>query len=233
MFADRSSPDDFDARFMEWRDWLEDGPIYKDVVNGILVIRQVWNGYRHVLKSAPPEAKQVATFHEWLNHNYGQAIAAAVRRQNELRENVHSLARLLDLASRFPRVLSRERFIRLRPSGSEQAEGERFDEINGVGYDFLDPTIPATDLEHMRARTEKVRTWFNKSVAHYDRKRDRFVDDMTFDELHAAADTVVDTYVRWREILCCSTMATQLGLNPWETIFRVPWAALKLTTPGS
>ena len=75
---------DLDARFLEWRQWLDHpGEIFSGIMDEIVIIRQIWKGYRKILDQAPDEARFNPTFHEWVGHNYGQTIGTAVRRQVE------------------------------------------------------------------------------------------------------------------------------------------------------
>ena len=136
-----------------------------------------------------------------------------------------SLGRLLDLMSRQPRVVSRDRFIRLHPEWETEDEtAQRFDAFQGAALPMLDPTLPALAIEKLRERTDTVRRWVNKSVAHWDRERQTLFRGISFDEIHSAADTVVDAFVHWREFLCGSQIDTEIAMLSWERIFRVLWA---------
>lgn len=93
---------DLDALYTEWRGWLDQGPIYGDVMHGLQVIREVWRGYEELVKGAPAEAKANGTFHTWVRYNYERTLGVTIRRQADIRTDVVSLGRLLDLLCRFP-----------------------------------------------------------------------------------------------------------------------------------
>lgn len=124
----------------------------------------------------------------------------AGRRQTDIRDDVISLARLIDRVRRFPHVLSRDLYAE-RVSGwvsREEADAE-FDRIIGRG-DHIDPAIPTGDLQALRGGTERNRTWVTKEVAHYDPRRGKFVAGLTYADLHAAVDLVIDTAMTYRSL---------------------------------
>lgn len=101
---------DLEARLERWRAWVS-GPIHDEVATLVLG-RQLYRQYREMVNQAPEVVRDVGgEFHAWASRNYSQAIGAAIRRQVDLRANVTGMARLLDEMARYPKALTRERFL--------------------------------------------------------------------------------------------------------------------------
>jgi hypothetical protein len=209
-----------------WVAWVGDDPttpnIFKDIV-GMLYTRQVWDGFRIVYERAPAEAHADSTFQSWITQNYVRAQGLGVRRQVDVRSDVISIGRLIDRVARFPEVLSRDHLFDRTSQWSTREESDAtFSRVVGAG-DFIDPAIPATDLDDLRVGTARVRKMVTKEFAHYDTNHGRFSEGVTFGDLHAAIDVVVQMAVKYRRMIHGADMHPEVAMTHWPRIFRVAW----------
>lgn len=218
---------DPDREWQRWREWLAEEPqganIYEAVV-AMMVARQMFQGFEMIHTDAPPDARRNAGFVTWLRRNYLESQAMAIRRQTDIRTDVVSLARLIDRVALHPDVLSRDRYAE-RVKGwesREQADGF-FDEMVGAGLDHIDPETARRDLDDLLTECGPIRTWATKEIAHYDQKRGTFGQGITYGDLNAAIDIVVELSVKYRTMIMGVSMAKSVVMTPWQVVFRVPW----------
>lgn len=215
-----------DEAWDKWAGWLGDvatpGTIAKDVVD-MRAGRRVWEGFNAIVEVAPEEARKYSTFHTFFNGAYIRSQGLAVRRQVEVADDVVSLGRLLDRIAKAPHVLSRARHLgRLHPD-TPQMGNEFFDALVGPGAAAIDPATPAEHLANLREKTAKVTKWVDKEVAHFDPKTGTFSQGLTFGDVHAGLDAIFETMNHYNRLLLGSTTAGSVTMDPWESVFRVPW----------
>lgn len=209
-----------------WRTWLGEEPknpsIYQDVIS-MYAARAIWWGFTSIHGRAPDEARKNATFQQWIASNYFTSQAIGIRRQADLRTEVISLAALIKRVADAPEVLSRARFSDSR-RGDEDADRD-FDTLtSAVGLDHIDPATPLDDLKRLRDRTESVRTWATKEVAHYDPKKGTFEVGLTYRDLHAAIDLIGELFQKYYSLIRVQHVALDLlVMSAWQVIFRVAW----------
>jgi hypothetical protein len=225
MRADRQpDPDEEGARWIAWIGERPGGPSIWDDVVAMIVSRQIWDGFRILYDDAPPEARTNATFQSWVNESYIHRQAMAVRRQTDTDRDVISLAHLIQQVSRYPHVLSRDRYAaRVAYMASREEADRGFDFMVGAGRDHIDPNVPKADLARLRSRTGKVLGWANNEVAHYNESKGQFGVGLTFGDLHDSVDLIVDLAVKYRDLILGSSMAKSVSMTGWMEIFRVAW----------
>jgi hypothetical protein len=213
---------DPDLEWRTWREWLGPEPtgqtVYAEVVE-MLVFRKIWQGFAMIHDAAPEQARTNGTFVWWLRWNYARSIGSAIRRQTEVRDDVVSLGRLIDRVWRYPTVLTRTRFVGMQ--GIDQAEMVNgwFDQLAGTG-DFINPEIPAQDLEDLRERTAIVRGWVNKAVAHKDATGR---DPPPLSEIHSCVDVVFELFNKYAQMIRGVSTSHDVVMTPWATVFRTQW----------
>jgi hypothetical protein len=219
---------DADREWQLWLTWLgvekeseeSKGPtIYKEAVE-LVLFRNVWREFAIIHDRAPEQARKDSTFVFWVRWNYARSMGAAIRRQVDSREDVVSLARLIDRVWRYPTVLSRERFVSLYPEDDRDYASGVFDGLAGGG-EFINPEIPARDMEDLRARTRKVRRWVNKAVAHTARYGG--VKPPPLKEIHEAVDVIYGMFQKYTSLIRAVHVNKGVIMSPWPTIFRVAW----------
>ena len=215
-----------DPTWDKWASWLgrepKPGTIYKDVV-GMLVARQIWEGFQAIVGVAPNDAKKYGTFHSWFNGSYIRSQGLAVRRQVEVSDDVVSLGRLLDRIAKSPNVLSRARYLAELHPDTPQLGNEFFDSLTAPGALAIDADVPREHLERLRNETAKVREWVDKEVAHYDPKTGQFSEGLTFGDVHQAIDLIFETLNQYNQLILGTPTAGSVTMPPWEAVFKVAW----------
>jgi hypothetical protein len=219
---------DADREWETWRTWLGGEPkgptIYAEVVE-MLAFRKIWEGFALIYDAAPEQARKDSTFLWWVRWNYGRSAGSAIRRQTEVRNDVISLARLIDRIWRYPTVLTVERFDEARGYDDSMAANEWM-ELTGfsgeVIYDddFINPEVPAQDLEDLRAKTAKVCGWVNKAVAHKDAKGR---EAPPLSEVHACIDAIFEVFNKYMALIRGVRVTNEVVMPIWPTIFRTQW----------
>jgi hypothetical protein len=217
----------------EWKDWQAwlgakpEGKTIKGQVVDMLYLRQIWDGFAYIHDHAPDAVHEEGTFFWWVRSCYGRSQALAVRRMADMDPKVISLARLLHRVKTQPTILTRERFTAMQKSIGNLSESEAetlFERVAGPdGY--IDPEIPAQDLESLQSKTKAVRAWVNKNVAHVDPQGEP-LGEKRLHVIHAAVDVVADLFDRYNALIQGERLHSGVMITSnWPTVFRVPWIA--------
>jgi hypothetical protein len=213
---------DSDREWETWREWLGSEPqgqtIYAEVVE-MLSFRKVWRGFAVIHDAAPEQARKNATFLWWLRWNYARSMGSAIRRQTDVRNDVVSLGRLIDRVWRYPTVLTRSRFVDMQGIDDADMVNGWFDQLAGKG-DYINPEIPAQDMEDLLNRTAVVRGWVNKAVAHKD-AAGREAPPLS--EIHSCVDVVFELFNKYGQLIRGVTTIDDVVMTPWATVFRTQW----------
>jgi len=218
-----------DREWQTWREWLDgeqlDGEptpsqtIRAEVVE-MLSFRKIWQGFAMIYDAAPEQARKNATFVWWLRWNYARSMGSAIRRQTDVRDDVVSLGRLIDRVWRYPTVLTRTRFISMQRINEPDMVNGWFDELAGKG-DYINPEIPAQDMEDLRGETAVVRGWVNKAIAHKD-ATGRNPPPLT--EIHSCIDVIFELFNKYGQLIRgVSTSRDVVMPAGWPVIFRTEW----------
>jgi hypothetical protein len=212
----------------QWQQWLgakPEGKTIKGQVVDMLYLRQIWEGFAYIHDHAPDAAPEEGTFLWWVRSCYGRSQALAVRRMADTDPKVISLARLLQRVTTHSEILTRERFTAMQESIGNIAENEAemlFNSVAGPGG-YIDPAIPAQDLESLQNKTKAVRDWVNKNVAHVD-PRGKPLGEERLSVIHAAVDVVADLFDRYNALIQGERLHSGVVITSnWPTVFRVPW----------
>lgn len=211
---------DLDAEFDTWVTWITaQGPIHREVYR-IAFRQQMWDPFAEIVE-ANPSVVRSGLLLEWVRDDFARSQAAAVRSQADLRRDVASLGGLLDHMARFPRALTKTRYIEDR-RGSEDLAENAWLEIAAQGCDYLDPGAPAGDLEDLIINTEPVKSWVNRSVAHLS-KTHPFRAVPPLDEIRSAAALIVCLFRKYHSHILNVDTTGEIAMGAWENIFRTSW----------
>jgi hypothetical protein len=90
---------DEEQEWERWRTWLGEDPknpsIFQDVVS-MYAARAIWWGFTVIYAKAPEEARENATFQQWIASNYFTSQAIGIRRQADHGVMAGHLTRPLD-----------------------------------------------------------------------------------------------------------------------------------------
>lgn len=162
----------------------------------------------------------------WIWENYLYNAAIGVRRFVDKDPRSISLYLLLMDIKKHPEILSRERYTALfKDSGFANDSNyinQGFDKLIGKGKDHIDPEDVAEDIKKLTEKTEVLKTYVNKTLAHLDKEKLEKLP--TIKDLDDSLDLIENLVQKYYAIF----HAGRVGLlpvpqRPWKNIFKVPW----------
>jgi hypothetical protein len=214
---------DSDLEWKTWREWLgtdSTGQTISAEVVEMLSFRKIWLGFAMIHDAAPEQARKNATFVLWLRWNYARSMGSAIRRQTDVRDDVVSLGRLIDRVWRYPTVLTRTRFADMQGIDDADMVNGWFDDLAGKG-DYINPEIPAQDMEDLRERTAVVRGWVNKAIAHKDATGR---DPPPLSDIHSCIDIIFELFNKYGQLIRGVTTGKDVVMPAaWPVVFRTEW----------
>jgi len=213
-----------DQRFKEWGEQI--WTMYDHITTADLS-RRIHNEVGAILRDNPRLRRNNNSFYGWMASIYEDSVLVAVRRQVDTDKRSISLVLLLKEISCYPHILSRERFVRQAVAdplkASEGAANHMFDHYTAPGANHINADVVSDEVCDLQARTEPIREYTNKRVAHFDKKGPE--DSPTVLQVHAALDhlyVLMEKYL----LLLRAVKYEKLQLpdeEGWKDIFRTPW----------
>ncbi len=165
-----------------------------------------------------------SSFYTWMGGVYVDSAVIAVRRQLDRRPDSVSIARLLAAIKTSPRVLSRERYVRLyEGSGLPEHFAHRdFDRFAGQVGTHVDPAIVRVDLDRLRDTCANITRFASKRVAHVDEQEQVLP---TFQDLDKCLDVLEELLKKYLALFRAEAHVRILPVwqYDWKAIFRQPW----------
>ncbi len=151
---------------------------------------------------------------------YATYGALAVRRMVDSKPGARSLMRLLMAVQGRPSEITRSWFVsQWDPSLHHLAE-RAFNRLAGKGRPYLTRKIVLNDQQRLRDRTKKIVDWANAYVAHRGAHPPA---PATFRDLRLAINAVMRINNKYAELLIEREAMKPVILEPWESVFYVPW----------
>jgi hypothetical protein len=235
-----------DPRIEKWQDWMEHG-IAGDVF-GMHLQRETWNRLSEIVDANDQLKSTVSYFWEFLFEVYSKHQASSVRRQAVPHRDAGNLGQILKEMADTPEILARDFWLGLwsddaqdDPYWRQEAERQWAENFGGEVGEHLDPAIPTADLEELLQRSERVKEYVDRNVAHLDAATiprrtgqvegerpvapERSGAELKLNEVHEAIDLVGRMFSKYSGLL---TAASWIELTPviqhdWEAVFRIPW----------
>jgi hypothetical protein len=187
--------------------------------------RQIWRDMTAMLEANDRIPERDFIKH-WITQQAVAALAMGIRRQNDERSDVVSLARLLREIQSNPHVITRERFMSVCSPDNKNVRAvvdQNFDEWAGPGGSQIDPERVETRLDQLQTTVQKIVHHVNKKLAHTDEGDPP--SGFTFDELDAAMKETGDLLIDLHLLLKCVALvsADPTIQVPWRRAFSVPW----------
>ena len=233
---------DQDEKLLEtWRSWLED---IRGEVADLLFRRYVFQEVDAIV-AANPLVQKPSHFYDLVSDSYVAIQLMAIRRQLDTDERCQSLARIVQGMEKNPGVLTRKRFVQGYPPSAPRGSVPRregvpskggeplkrlldspgdydFDAWAGAGADCFPPERAKAVFDELKEKTERVRAWIDRRLAHHDRREPS---SPTVADLDAAIEALREATEKVYLLL----RQTSIDLEPadaapeWRDIFTVAW----------
>jgi hypothetical protein len=216
------------AQVRQWRSWIH-GDIYSEVM-GMFLRRKMWLDVDQMLGANPSVGLMPSSFWNFYHGNYAAAQSIAIRRQADKRGDTSSLWRLLRDIARKPDLLTREVYVSLL--SEEQARDELMVERANRGWEKwadsagrrFDATIASADARELERVAQSVKVYVDQHLAH-DATAPTVALPPTFGELHAAIDSIAETFRKYALLLTGAwwDLDAVMQEGDWRAIFRKAW----------
>lgn len=213
--------------YERWCSWLRDsGRIRKDVY-GLVYERQLWIGFE-LLATANEHDRKNSLFFTWVRESYLTSIASGIRVQSDLDTRSISMARLLHLMARYPKAVTRTRYLEERDAASKESHywdwaNKGFDELAGTGNEYIDPAVPGHDLERLLEVAAPIRKIVNNSIAHANTDTNKFKGALRPERVSEAVDMLRDLVKKYSSHLANVDISPDWILPSWWAIFKEGW----------
>lgn len=210
-----------DERLAQWNAWLD--VIYAEV-QSLMVSRHVYRRVQEII-AANPAIQQSSSFYDCYATEHAAYAAMAIRRSLDTDKQAISLARLLDSISKFPKVLSRERYVgAITGRGYSASYGESgFDDLVGIDQKHVDPEKVKAELEELQRLGDSCKAYTDRRIAHTDKRPPEKLP--TFPEIDACIEHIETVVKRYLLLIrqVCQFDILPTWMYDWEEIFRKPW----------
>lgn len=134
----------------------------------------------------------------------------------------------MESIKRQPHIISRERHASLfNGTGFESDKtfiNKGFDDAVGEGRDELDESDVAEDIERLKAVSEPLRIYANKTLAHADSNADSIRILPTIRDLNDSMDLIEAIYKKYYFLLNASSIEfPKVAQVPWKEVFLEAW----------
>lgn len=212
-----------DALFAKWTEWL--ARVEEDVYR-LHANHRVWKDLIEIIDSNSdiPESDFIRG---WITRQHMEAMVFGIRRQTEVKDEVVTIASLLEAIRRNPEVITRQRFSdTCSPIENENVKlvvDGNFDTWAGAESDVIDPGKVEERLEALGQTSRNITDFVNQFLAHSAKKQAET--KVSLDEVDVALDEIgrqlTDVYL----LLTCKSLTSPEPTiqNPWRRALSVPW----------
>jgi hypothetical protein len=211
------------------KEWISILKQIENSVSKLLENRLFFREFMSIVE-ANSELPENNYFIVWIWENYLLNAAIGVRRFVDKDSRSISLYLLLKDIMKNPKILSRERYTALfKDTGFADDYNYInycFDKLVGEGKDYIDPADVEEDIKKLIERTEVLKTYVNKTVAHLDKEKLEKLP--TIKDLDDSIDLLVKLVQKYYAIFHAGSIDLQpVLLRLWKNIFKVPWIPVK------
>lgn len=211
------------------KEWISILKQIENAVSKLLANRFFFREFMSIMKTNP-QLPENNYFIVWIWENYLYNAAIGVRRFVDKDTRSVSLYLLLMDIKENPEILSRERYtVLFKDSGFADDYNyinQCFDKLVGEGKDHIDPADVEGDIKRLIKITEVLRTYVNKTVAHFDKEKLKKLPKIK--DLDDSIDLLVELVQKYFAIFHAGSIDLQpVPQLPWKNIFKVPWIPAK------
>ncbi len=208
--------------FEKWEGWLQ--RMGRDVL-WLRETHHIWTQVSEMV-DGNPEIRKPEFFMGWLFDLVSVFVAVGIRRQCDKDKKAITLGRLLeDLANQAP-VMSRERFRSLWASDPLDRADKVFDGYAGTGQPHIDADSVRQDLEAVLDRSERLRKYVDRHIAHQDHRGVQEGEVPTTGDAWEVLEEIGALYQKYYLLLTGNSLMNTVPhiQENWKLPFLVPWA---------
>lgn len=197
------------------QDWFKE---LDAIVLDLHTRRQIFREVQEILLSNERVFNNHFTY--YLNDWYGMAMAISIRALVDKDENTRSYSRFLTCITKNPNCLLRSQY--LKKWENKKTGNEAFNEFASANSDNLDAALIENDLKELNEKTQVVRDYTDKAIAHLDKRGAPIIPKWAdFDE---AIDCIGKLHRKYFRLLDGGTtsLTTSIGYD-WKELFRFAW----------
>jgi len=211
------------------KQWLAILRQVEDSVSSLLWNRFLFREFISIVE-ANPQLPENNYFIVWIWENYLCNASIGVRRFVDKDPRSVSLYILLKDIMENPKILSRKRYTALFGDTGFANDynyiNKGFDELVGKGKDHIDPADVEKDINELIYKTEVLKSYVNKTVAHLDKEKLKKLP--TIKDLDDSIDLLVKLVQKYYAIFHAGGIELQpVPQDPWKNIFEIPWVQKK------
>ena len=213
----------------KWRRWLK---IIGNDLGWLLTRHDIFEKVQEIMK-ANKKIQSPDLFYRWIKDNYTARVALGIRRLVDTDKRAISLYRLIGDISHNPQAITRNYYIgryhnkRLIKESLADADWD-FDIFANKRDTLISAYKLNRDMKKLQRETQRIRTFTNKWIAHYDLKG-RIRRLPTFKDVDEALKVVDAIFCKYYLLLTRGGMTTSKPVlqYDWKKPLRHPWIEKK------
>ena len=210
--------------------WLE--IIYKDVQDVVVDAHVFWE-IQKMFETNSRLLQTPSIVNSWMASGFAQSAALGVRRQADNRQDSVSLHRFLFELQKDPLLASRQHYISLfeNPDIFGSLPDGQYDRLVGKDRPNPDPLEMKAEIRELIAKTDKIKHYVDKRVAHYDQIG--LQKAPTFNDLTDCLTLFERLIKKYKPLLTGANITNLLPTfqYDWKAVFKFPWLADPSTEP--
>lgn len=213
----------------KWRRWLK---IIGNDLGWLLTSHDIFEEIQNIMR-ANKKIQSPDLFYRWMKDNYAARVALGIRRlvdPDRAYKRAISLYRLIEDISKYPQAMTRNYYVSqyhkwMQKEGLADRDFDIFANKRG-------PLISAyklnRDMKRLQRETQRIRTFTNKWIAHYDLKG-RIRRLPTFKDVDETLKVVDAIFCKYYLLLTRGGMTTSKPVlqYDWKKPLRHPWIEKK------
>jgi len=207
-----------------WRSWL---PAISDDLSDLLGKREIFWELQEIAKENPRITEHGAFF-DWMCRSYISAATMSVRGFVDLRNDVHSLGRILYEILKHPGIINRRAHRALYNNVPEDMReflaNTTFNNLVGNSLNTLPQRVVRSDLRSLEDSTARIVTFTHKRIAHR-ASPGELRRNPVFTELDAAMNALDAMFCKYNTLLTASGMSSVFATRQynWKEVLYEPW----------
>jgi hypothetical protein len=206
-----------------WADWRRRIDTAYTDISGLQHNRFIWKNIVKML-TENPGVKHHSIVNAWLVNSYTTTMAVGIRRQHDRgAQRPMTVGQILKEMVDYPTVVTEARVL----GGAEEVDRPFLREwwADLTSTEAFAPLTPEADLARLSNASAAVRHYVNKALAHSDSKVDKTTLSMSFADLDASLDVLVEVFKTYYRLLRGKNMYNMAPIVDagWLEMFDRGW----------